>query len=177
MDWIDWKNVEAVLKEYALDLEALYKAKLQGSERIASGVLLQSISTRVVLGNTSVAVDMDLASYWKYVEWDTKPHFPPHLPILKWVQVKPVLSTADKSLVGKVRTRGKFKGKPYTLAEIQDRIAWRVRYVIAKHGTKGSHDLEDAVKEINALYQQRLEDAISADLGSYTDALIRTLFK
>lgn len=164
-----WTNVEAVLREYALTAMELMQDNLLEDGRVASGELMDSIRTRVVTGRTSVAVEMDLAAYWKYVEMDTRPHMPPHLPIYRWVTLKPLLPRNE----GKVRTRGRKKGMPYTREELQHGIAWAVQRKIAKEGTEGRNTLERTCAALNAEYRERLEEAIAADLGSVADAVVK----
>lgn len=149
---------EAVLKEYAEAAEALYKDKLMEHGHTASFGLLNSIHTEVVRGDHSVAVDLNLAEYWKYVEYDTRPHFPPPSAILKWIQIKPIVPTPDAK--GRIPT--------------PKQLAFLIGRKIAREGTKGTHDLEEAVRTINSLYEEKIIKAIEADLGSATDAIIRT---
>lgn len=168
MDLIQWKNTEAVLKEYAITAQELMQDKLLQSGRVATGYLMDSINTRVVTGSSTIAVEMDLAEYWEYIEMDTRPHFPPHLPVFEWVTAKPILPQNE----GKIRTRGKKKGIPYTREELQHGIAWAIQHKIDAHGTKGTHDLEETCAALNAEYAERLNAAISADLGDVADAIV-----
>lgn len=165
---VKWTHTEAVLKEYALTAEELMKDRLLQDGRVATGYLMDSVRTRVVTERTSIAVEMDLAAYWKYIEMDTRPHFPPHLPIFQWVQAKPLLPKNE----GKIRTRGKKKGIPYTREELQHGIAWAIQHIIGKNGTKGSHTLEEACRSLNEQYAERISEAITKDLGSVADAVV-----
>lgn len=165
---VKWTYTEAVLRDYAYAAEELMKDRLLRDGRVASGYLMDSIATRVQRGASSIYVEMDLAEYWRFVEFDTKPHFPPHLPIFEWVRVKPILPRNE----GKIRTRGKKKGIPYTREELQHGIAWAIQHIIGKHGTRGKHTLEETCKALNAEYEIRLSEAIAADLGSVADAVV-----
>lgn len=147
-----------VLEEYAKAAEAVYKDKLMENGHLATAGLLNSVHAVVVRGEHSVAVDLNLAEYWKYVEYDTRPHFPPPSAILKWVLVKPVVPTPDAK--GRIPT--------------PKQLAFLIGRKIAKEGTKGTHSLEQTVEHLNDTYAKKIEDAITADLGNSTDALIRT---
>lgn len=151
-------HTEAVLQEYAKAAEAIYKDNLLASGHLAGAGLLNSIHTEVVRGEHSVAVDMDLAEYWKYVEYDTRPHFPPVSALLRWVQIKPILPTPDKK--GRIPT--------------PKQLAFLIGRKIAKEGTKGTHDLEHTMERLNTAYEAKIEAAIVADLGNATDAIIST---
>lgn len=151
-------HTAAVLQEYAQAAEALYKDKLIKSGHLASAGLLNSIHATVTHGDHSVAVEMNLAEYWKYVEYDTRPHFPPPSALLKWITVKPVLPHPDEK--GRIPT--------------PKQLAFLIGRKISEVGTKGTHDLEHTVHQLNERYEAALEDAITADLGDATDAIIRT---
>lgn len=170
MELIQWTHTEAVLKEYALTAEELYKDRLLQDGRVATGELMDSVSCRIAYGNTTIAVDMDLLAYWKYIEFDTKPHFPPHLPIFKWVQAKRLLPRNDKT--GKIRTRGKNKGIPYTREDMEHSKAWAVQHTIAKYGTKGKDTLAQSVRDLNEQYEQRIVDAVALDFADATDIIL-----
>lgn len=148
----------AVLEDYAHAAEALYKDKLIEHGHLATAGLLNSVHAVVERGDGRVAVDINLAEYWKYVEYDTRPHFPPPSALLKWVLVKPIVPTPDAK--GRIPT--------------PKQLAFLIGRKIAREGTKGTHSLEEAVREINAQYEARIEEAIAADLGDAGDALIRT---
>lgn len=163
---VNFTNTERVLKEYAAAAEDLYKDNLLRSRRVASGELIDSISCEVVVGGRSLAVDMHLAECWKYVEWDTKPHFPPHLPIFQWVKAKPILPRP-----GTIKRHR--NGIPYTQEELQNGIAYAIQHKIAQHGTKGSHDLERTVDQLNAVYEALIADAVAQDFGAAVDVILR----
>lgn len=175
MELLNWTHTEAVLKEYALTAEELFKDRLLQDGRVATGELMDSIHCEVKAWGATIAVDMDLASYWKYIEFDTKPHFPPHLPIFLWVQAKRLLPNPDKT--GKVRTRGKNKGIPYTREDMQHSKAYAVQHTIAKYGTKGKPTLANTIRDLNAQYEARIADAVALDFADATDIIIRTMFR
>lgn len=105
-----------------------------------------------------LAVDMSLAEHWKYVEYDTKPHWAPRDKILDWIKVKPVLPTPNEN--GKVPTPGQ--------------LAFLIQRKIANEGTKGSHDLENSVSALNEYYAQRIADAVAEDFGDSVDVVLKS---
>lgn len=156
---IEYKHTAAVLQEYADKARELYKENLSKSDRSATETLIRSVKTTVVTPTGySIAVDMRLMDYWKYVEWDTKPHWPPSL--LGWIDAKGIKPYPD--------SKGRLP-KP-------EQLDFLIRRKIAKEGTTGSHDLQNTIEELNAEYEQRIADAVAEDFADATDVIIRSMF-
>lgn len=156
-DLMDLTELQKVLEDYAKDVADRYKDVLTKNDHIASQKLINSIKTEVVVGNNSFEVVMNLEEYWKYVEYDTKPHFPPPDALLKWIQVKPVIPRPDKN--GRIPT-------PKQLA-----------YLIGRHidtfGTKGTHDLKQTKDDIFTWYKDKLSDALGRDILNTIRKIVR----
>ena len=150
-DTITFHNVLAVLRDYAAEVRNLYQDNLIRHDRIASGGLLNSAECRVNIGDRSYEVVMTLEDYWRYVEEDTRPHWPPVDAILRWIQIKPVIPRPDAA--GRIPT--------------PRQLAYLIGRKIARKGTEGSHDLADAVEEMNRRYADRLSEALGADVSEY----------
>lgn len=150
---ISFDNLLRVLNEYRQMVVSLYRDKLIDDDHVASHALIDNINYIIKKGDKEVEVDLRLRDYWKYVENDTKPHFPPINAILEWVKVKPVLPS--KTYDGKLPT--------------QKQLAFLIARKIDEKGTKGSHDLQQTVQEVNAMFEQRIGEAITQDLN---DAMI-----
>lgn len=155
MELINLEHVRGVLEEYAQAVRNLYQDNLIRSDRIASGDLLNSVEYRVIQDGTEYEVQLSLAEYWKYVEYDTKPHWPPVSAIREWIRVKPVLPRPDAN--GRIPT-------PQSLAFLIGRK-------ISREGTEGSHDLERAIDAVNREYRDKLVIALSQD----TDTLMKVI--
>lgn len=151
------ENTVRVLQEYAVEFRNMYQDNLIRSDRIASGELLNSIEAEVSAHGLTYEVQLRLADYWKYIEDDTKPHWPPRNAILQWIRIKPVLPRPDRS--GKIPT--------------QESLAFLISRKIARVGTRGSHDLEKTKTEMNRDIRQRLETAFSQDVSESFARLIR----
>lgn len=147
MELINLDNVRSILEEYAQEVRNLYQDNLIRSDRIASGDLLNSVEYRVIQDGAEYEVQLSLAEYWKYVEDDTRPHWPPVNKILEWIRVKPVLPRPDAK--GRIPT-------PQSLAYLIGRK-------ISKEGTEGSHDLERAIDTVNDRYRDKLVIALNRD--------------
>lgn len=150
-DMLNFDNVLKVLQDYAVEVRNLYQDNLIRHDRIASGGLLNSAECRVDVGDRSFEVVMSLEDYWRYVEEDTRPHWPPVSAILRWVQIKPVIPRPDAA--GRIPT--------------PKQLAYLIGRKIAREGTKGSHDLADTVAEMNNRYRERLSEALGADISAY----------
>lgn len=154
---LNTENIQAVLQEYAVAVRNLYQDRLILHDRIATGDLLNSVEVRVEYNGAEYEVKMDLADYWRYVEMDTKPHWPPRSAILKWIQAKPVLPRPMKN--GKLPT--------------PEQLAFLIQRKIAVFGTEGHPDLTDSVEDMNKAFQERITAALARDVGAYIRKLVR----
>lgn len=156
-DLMDLTEVQLILQDFAKDIQERYKDVLANNGHIASKKLMDSIKTQVVVGEQVYEVTMTLEHYWKYVEYDTKPHFPPPDALLKWIEVKPVIPRPGKN--GRIPT-------PKQLA-----------YLIGRHintfGTTGTHDLQQTKDDIFAWYQEKLSAALGRDIANYIRKIVR----
>lgn len=154
----DTSNLYAVLQEYGVEVRNRYQDRLILHDRIASGDLLNSLESHVEVNGTTYEVQLDLASYWRYIEMDTAPHWPPRDAILKWIQVKPVLPRPMKN--GKLPT--------------PEQLTFLIQRKIAVFGTEGKPDLTDTVEEMNKAFQERIAAALAADTANYIRKLVAT---
>lgn len=147
-------HVEAVLHEYAETVRDLYKEKLVEADRLASEDLYNSIEAQVVVNGTEYLVQVRALDYWKYVEWDTKPHWPPVQSLLRWIRVKPVLPRSGGSVP-----------RP-------EQLAYLIGRKIAREGTKGSHDLALASTETNRRFRDAIAEALAQDAQQFVTVWI-----
>ena len=154
-----WEHTLDVLNRYGERLVALYRENMEESGRPASGRLADSLRTTVSLenGGRTLAVDLSLLDYWKYIEGGTGPHWVPIAALKEWVEVKPVLP------------RPLANGKLPTTTQ----LAYMVQHKIAREGTEGRNDLERSLDEVWAEFQEAIGDAVSADLADGLDFILR----
>lgn len=146
-----------VLMDLARDIEDNYKEQLAASGRYTTEYnLIDSVRTEVRVADKGYEIVMHLKDYWKYVEEDTKPHFPPPSKILEWIQIKPIIPRPDK--LGRIPT--------------EDQLAFLIGRKIARVGTKGSHDLEKTKDAIIPFYRERIKEALGHDMESYIRKLM-----
>ena len=147
---IEWPHVEAVLQSFAEALREQYMQNLKEHDHYTTlGTdtrLVDSVTAFVEAGASAYEVKMTLNDYWKYVEEDTKPHFPPPKAILKWVQIKPVIP------------------RPYNgRIPSEKSLAFLISRKIAREGTKGTHDLAQARASTIEAFRRQLVEALAAD--------------
>lgn len=155
---LDFTELRKVLEDLAVDIRENYKDVLQDNDHVASRKLLESIKTRVVAGDKSFEVIMDLESYWKYIENGSKPHWLPYDPsihafpdLLRWIQVKPVIPRPDAN--GRIPT--------------EKQLSYLIARKIANEGTKGTHDLKKTKDNIIPWYRTRISQALGHDMEAY----------
>ena len=164
MELIDLTELQKVLQDLANDIRDNYKEHLQYNDRytergVPSGYskrLIDSVTTQVVVGDNAYEVTMTLNDYWKYVEDDTRPHFPPVSKILEWVNIKPVIPRPDAN--GRIPS-------PKSLAYLIGRA-------ISEPGTKGTHDLEKVKDGVIPMYRERIAAALGRDMESYIRKIV-----
>lgn len=155
---IEFTHLAEVLRDFADFWHAEYEKRLIAHDRIATRQLMESVRTRVVVDGSTYSVVVNLRDYWKYVENDTKPHWPPPDAILKWVEVKPTIP------------------RPYTLngREISAKsLAYLVGRKIAREGTKGTHDLELSRLEAYNRFDKAIAEALGRDVTAYVHVLFQ----
>lgn len=149
---IDFKNLIQALLDLANDVEENYKSMLVNSGHYTTEYgLLDSVHTSIEVNDTGYEIVMNLNDYWKWVENDTKPHFPPPDKILRWIQIKPIVPRPNKN--GKLPT--------------EEQLAFLIGRKISRVGTKGSHDLEKTKDAVIPFYKERIEEALGRDIEAY----------
>ena len=143
-------EVARILSEYAKRFEELIKVKIQDNDKIASGKLLASISTKVELNGAIYTVKLNSLKYLQYIEYGRKPgKWPPREPILQWVKDKR-LPTAEYTGDKKLPT--------------EKQMAYLVSKKIGTEGISPTPMVAETEEELNALYLPRLEEALKTDI-------------
>lgn len=145
-------GLQKVLQDFAKDMRENYREHLEHSGRYTTErKLIDSVKTQVTVDGNAYEVTMTLADYWKYVEDDTRPHFPPPSAILRWVEIKPVIP------------------RPFSGGRIPTprQLAFLIGRKISEEGTKGSHDLAVTRENVLAWYADRISEALGHDMENY----------
>lgn len=162
-----WEHTYQTLMDYGVALREQYKSNLLDNDRRATGDLLNSIEVGVEVGDREWTVYLDLAEYWKYVEYDTPPHFPPLGKIKDWIRAKPIKALPDSR--GRIPT--------------DDQLAFLIGRAMAgksphqescknpNGGTTGTHDLEHAQDKVFYDFEEKLAQAVlddaAGDIGAF----------
>ena len=153
---ISFDHLLRVLDEYRAAVLNLYRDRLKTDDHVASGDLIDKLICRVKQGNREVEIDLQLRDYWKYIEEGTKPHWPPIDAIVKWIKVKNVLPT--NTYDGKLPT--------------ERQLAYLIARKISEKGTEGTHDLRDALREVNQMFETRIGEAVAEDIEGVMTSIL-----
>lgn len=156
-----WEKTYEVLKEYAIELRNTLQDSYINDDRIATGDLLNSVEYIIEKDDRQIEVSLQLEEWWKYVEEDTKPHFPPPDAMLNYIKAKPILPKPDRN--GKLPT--------------PNQLAYLIGRKISEVGTTGTHNVRDTVRLINERYEEKIGQAISEDINNELDVIIIQSFK
>lgn len=149
-------NLLQILQDLANDVRENYKDHLELHDHVASGGLIDSLSTEVEVNGTTYTVWLNLADYWQYVEEDTKPHWAPKDAINRWIAIKPVIPRPDD------------KGRIPSPAQ----LSFLIRRKIATVGTTGTHDLRDTKAAVLPAYEERILEALHRDAIEYIEKVL-----
>ena len=147
-----WEKTYEVLKEYAIELRNTLQDSYINDDRIATGDLLNSVEYIIEKDDRQIEVSLQLKEWWKYVEEDTKPHFPPPDAMLNYIKAKPILPTPNQ-------------------------LAYLIGRKISEVGTTGTHNVRDTVRLINERYEEKIGQAISEDINNELDVIFSQSFK
>lgn len=154
---IRFPNLERVLYEYGQALQDEYKLRLLNDGKTASYNLVDTVRYIYTSNGRKYEISLNLASYWRYVEYGRKPgKYPPPDKILEWVRIKPLLPRPMKN--GKLPT--------------EKQLAFLIGRKIAEEGIDAGNQLQDSVEAINHTYMLKIYDAIDKDI----DGIAVTIF-
>ena len=155
-----WENLSRVLEEYAIEVRNLYQDILITEDKIASGELLNSVEYIIEKDDRQIEVSLKLEDYWKYVEYGREPgKFPPPDKIMEWIKVKPVLPRQKN---GKLPT--------------PQQLSFLIGRKISEEGIDATNALQHTIREINYQFEERIEQAIIADVGNMLDTIFSEYF-
>lgn len=151
---LDFPALTAALKTMADEIGTNYGDSLTRNKHDATKALSTAARDttlhKITVEGDDIVVTFDLPSYWKYVENDTRPHWPPYEAIAKWIEVKPVIPRPGRN--GRIPT--------------PKQLNYLIRRKIATEGTTGTHDLEKAVSASLPFWETKIAEALADDLGS-----------
>ena len=145
----------AVLDEYAQAWANAYRAELIANGKRASGELIRSIKGEVKIENEVYSAVLNVADYYKYVEYGRRKggKMPPVSAILKWVEVKPVIP----------RENGISK----------EQLAWAIAKKIQRDGIEPTNAMGDANDLTFRAFESKLRKALTEDLEGAAYTLVQ----
>ena len=166
-DLIQFDNLRAVLEEFAGEFRDTYRDSLlkhdritrDGKDRLVDSVEANDVKAMVQEGDRAFEVTINLKEYWKYVEDDTRPHWPPPQAIARWVEIKPVIPQ-----------QGRLASLPRP-QQIKS-LTYLIGRKIAREGTTGSHDFRDSREAVLTRFRTRIRVAMAKDVQNYVRALL-----
>lgn len=167
---IDLSHLTQVLQDLAKDFRDNYRDHLVESGREASGALVKSVEANKVedmvkIGDTEFSVSINLEEYWQYVEWDTRPHFPPLDKIEEWIEVKPVVPRPfANGSIPSTKTLAFLIGRA-----MAGQSPNQERCKNPQGGTTGTHDFERTRDGLLGVYASRIAEAMRMDIQAYLE--------
>lgn len=160
----DLNTVAGIIQKYGQIIIDRMKDVLQRVGKEATGRLIASIRFEdVKVFGQSYSYNLLMEDYYKYIVDGRQPNgkLPPEEPILEWIRDKGI-KPQRLSLLNKIKSKGKNKGKAYTALEIYKSTAFGIRKGIAKKGIKPLPFIDMAVTDE---LKQSFKNEISAALG------------
>ena len=163
---IEFKHLQQALKDYADAIRDQYKDNLERDDRRASGKLISSINTKLVVDGNEFAIELQLEDYWKWIDEGRPPTHtltasepPLREKILEWIKVKHIM---PREYNDKLPIEKQLENMSYAITK-----------KIHKEGYKGTYDLEDALYEVD--YEHIIEEALDQDVLGCLDELVLML--
>lgn len=153
---LEFNHLKMVLEQYGLAIQDLYKNKLIEGNIKASGELYDSVRYITSFEGNKYEISLNLAEWWKYIEYGTSPHWPPVDAILEWIRVKPILPYEGAN--GKLPT--------------ENQLAYLIGRKISEKGTEAKPVLEQSIEQINEQYLPLIYQAIDEDLDGIALTII-----
>lgn len=146
---MEWENVNRVLTDFGYEFKQQIRDKIFAENAVATGELLNSIDFEVEFDETEgFTLWLLHADYFHYVNENTRPHWPPKLPIAQWIIDKPVQPYPDSN--GRVPT--------------VDQLNFLIRRKISEEGTQGHYFFEATLNGLLEKYYPLIVEAIYSDI-------------
>lgn len=144
------RSLETVIREFTAQLQVFLRER----DKVASGVLYNSLRTTVEIDGSVFSILLHSEDYLKYVDEGRKPgKFPPINKIRQWIKIKPVMPYPDKS--------GRLPD--------ENSLAFLISRSIAKNGIEPTHIIDKVMDSY------RLEDKVTLAIFSEIEKLVDDL--
>lgn len=148
----NFKHTLEVLNQFGEAIIAEYRAELEADQN-SNGELYRTLSYKVTTVSGGWTIKLNLAAYWKYLEYGRKPgKMPPVSAIKNWIEVKHIVPRPLQLKPGKSRVP--------TINQLSYLIARK----IGRDGTKGKHTFESSFDKVKSAFYTKIEQAIQEDI-------------
>lgn len=165
---IDTAELERILQDLGRDVAEGYKDALRNRDHVATGNLMQSVTSQVVVGEHSYEVTLSLADYWRYLENGTPAHWPPRSVILGWIRAKNLIPRPGAD--GKIPTQ---ETLAFLIARAMAGKSPNQPLLRNPHGgTPATRTLQDTIDAVLPVYKELLREALGRAYGNYIRAVL-----
>lgn len=148
----DFKYTLKALNDFGNFIVTNYKSQLE-DEEISNGELYKTISYKVSTTTGGWVVSIDLASYWRYVEYGRKPGKMPPLPAIEnWIRVKQIIPHEMTLKSGK------------TVIPTIPQLSFLIARKIGRDGIPPRPLFQNSFEAAKKQFLQVIKDAITQDI-------------
>jgi hypothetical protein len=176
---IKWKHLRKVLDKFGKELVDTYIANLDQRSIHATHKLADSVKYELVAGERSMAIDISLAEYWKYIEYGRKAgKFPPLQSIEQWIKVKGIqpMTRTQASVKRWTQHRGSIRRNDGHIPSIKS-LAYLIGRKIKEDGIQPRPILTTAIDDVYKRFAQAIDEAVTADIKAEVDITLAELYK
>lgn len=176
---IKWKHLRKVLEQFGKELVDAYISNLDQRSIHASHKLADSVKYELVAGERTMAIDISLAEYWKYVEYGRKAgKFPPLRSIEQWIKVKGIqpMTRTQSSVMKWVRHKGRIHRHDGRVPSIKS-LAYLIGRKIAEEGIQPRPILTTAIDDVYKRFAEAIDKAVTQDIKAEVDITLAELYK
>ena len=150
-DFTSNRTLQAIVDEFMY----AYASAIIDTNHSATGNLALNQEKIIQYDGRFFSIYLSLEDYWKYLEYGTKPHFPPLEKIKEWIRIKPVTPLPQAN--GKLPT--------------ENQLAFLIGRKISRVGTPATHLLEDTQNTFRLAdkIQQEMIEIIGNRIKEYSE--------
>lgn len=164
------KSPYDILREYEQTVtDALIKS-LESNNKVASGVLAQSIEAKTKIFGQSISLQVYMNDYWKYVDGGRKKGSkqPPQDAMLKHIAVRGEWHTKKVSDISKFYTNKKglkvARKTPLPMDKARKSLAFLIGRSIKRKGIKSTNFVEEGIVGIERQLEADLLEAVGRQI-------------
>ena len=150
-DFTSNRTIQNIVDEFMY----AYASAIIDTNHSATGNLALNQEKIIQYDGRFFSIYLSLEDYWKYLEYGTKPHFPPLEKIKEWIRIKPVVPLPQAN--GKLPT--------------ENQLAFLIGRKISRVGTPATHLLEDTQNTFRLAdkIQQEMIEIIGNRIKEYSE--------